>query len=124
MHTNAPWTFKQASGKIYATIGGNGKLIAVIKNKISDEDGRRIVAAVNACEGIQTDYLAAMGGMTILAKANAQADTVNQQRDELLAALKNIVNLIDSGEGIKTVRNGRSLQLARAAIDKAERNNE
>lgn len=79
-----------------------------------EANARRIVACVNACSGIQTDLLEALPDFE---KAGVQ--TINQvmlQRDELLAALHDLLADYDNG-----VTDTESVLLAkcRAAIAKA-----
>lgn len=58
---------------------------------------RRIVACVNACEGIPTDYLESPddNAMQIAKRGYAEIVALRQQRDELLAALKDIVTSVN-----------------------------
>jgi hypothetical protein len=53
-----------------------------------EEKARRIVACVNACDGIKDADLAALNGTSILSKANEVSDTITEQRDALLFAIK------------------------------------
>ncbi len=65
---------------------------------MAEANARRIVACVNACDGIKTIDLEAMSGTGILSKANHNADVVMKQRDSLLAALEEMVAMMDSGD--------------------------
>jgi hypothetical protein len=57
----------------------------------SQDNARRIVACVNACQGIKTEDLFALQGTTILKTANEVANSIIKQRDELLAAAKELM---------------------------------
>lgn len=59
-----------------------------------DANARRIVACVNACAGIDTAHLelALAGGVTVL----QELDRVNQQRDQLRAALEDVMKWIEN----------------------------
>lgn len=58
-HTKGPWRYVPASEKIYATIRAGGKILAIFRKPISDEDGRLIAAAPRMFDYIETQ--AAMG---------------------------------------------------------------
>jgi hypothetical protein len=96
-----------------------GSLVSADKKMIGsayDENARRIVACVNACEGIPIESLEVFNDW---AKAGvASAKTYRDQRDELLAALKGLVECPELGFAYthSYVVN------ARAAIAKAEGN--
>jgi small-conductance mechanosensitive channel len=59
----------------------------------AEDNARRIVACVNACEGIETLQLEILDVKTTLDGADAlikQRDQIKQQRDKLLAGIKRI----------------------------------
>ena len=86
-HTPEPW-------ELYGhAIHKDGECLAYL-NGCSFENARRIVACVNACEGISTERLeensvdpvaGVFGRMA--ARAEKETRTLTAQRDELLAAL-------------------------------------
>lgn len=53
-----------------------------------EEDARRIVACVNACEGLTTDFLETPDLAFAPAHTAAKMAEIEQQRDQMLAALK------------------------------------
>jgi hypothetical protein len=91
----------------------------------SEKDAKRIVACVNACAGISNEVLEECG-KDFLANYTDQlhVEKLAEQRDELLAALKEYVLAIAVGGGndkdstIKAIRQADNN--ARAAIQKVE----
>ena len=79
----------------------NGETVAY---DLEAEHARRIVACVNACAGMPTEYLEKVGlpefaGKTLCADmAQQELDRVTAQRDQLLAALEAIMALHDSAK--------------------------
>jgi hypothetical protein len=76
---------------------------------VTEDDARRIVACVNACAGMETELLenVAMLGETLLARfelLKKQEAKLKSQRDELLAALEDLVGdvegLIEESYGV------------------------
>jgi hypothetical protein len=91
--------------------------------ELADDNARRIVACVNACEGIPIESLEAFNDWSKAGVASAK--TYRDQRDELLAALKGItemyVRLINSGDcGNWDPEEDKEVIASRAAIAKAE----
>lgn len=78
-------------------------------NEEDKANTRRIIACVNACAGIGTEYLEKFGGTTF-----NDFKRVKRQRDELLAALKGLFN--EFGELSYDIAD---LDRCRAAIAKA-----
>ena len=72
-----------------------------------EANARRLAACWNACEGVDTDLLNAAGdgilkkSLNKTSELHAMVKALEAQRDELLAALKNLrrayVNLLESG---------------------------
>jgi len=99
-HTPEPWEVWTSNSHIRisscgrdgdvccATIASDG--MAVLS--ISIADAERIVACINACAGLPQDALD--GGWTA-AGISQYAKKLEQQRDELLAALVNLLNVSD-----------------------------
>jgi hypothetical protein len=90
-HTSEPWAifgaFNHIMGIEYEEAQRRGVPHAQWTYNCSEDDARRIVACVNACEGIPTGMLEA-GDAEIL----AYSMRLKQQRDNLLAALKDIAS--------------------------------
>jgi len=81
-HTQEPMYFSRAkNGRAYIW-DANNEPIAILVGDKKDLNARRIVACVNACAGIPTEALE--GANTL----NEVYQKLAQQRDELLAALK------------------------------------
>jgi hypothetical protein len=104
-HTPGPWHVEPGGDNIIrgpngecVCADGSGAFIAIV----NDEDARRIVTCVNACEGILTEALEAEPGQRLVKylsdrKANhlvasLEIGKLTAQRDALLAALKLIRN--------------------------------
>lgn len=81
------------------------------------EDGRRIVACVNACKGIPTESLE---GFSVQEMESA-AMKIERHRDELLAALKKISAIEDQMYGADWDEIEQARSIANSAIDKAEK---
>lgn len=78
--------------------------------KTGQENARRLAACWNACEGLHTESLERNKPL-----GDQLVDAINQ-RDELLEALKEAINLIETLSPIE----GQTVRKARAAIAKAE----
>ena len=92
-YTRGPW--KTEGEGIHAIIRGGDATIVAVRHRlpadVHEANARRIVACVNACEGISTDELeeiASTGGML---GPREDVARIAKQRDELLAALKDLV---------------------------------
>lgn len=84
----------------------------------ADEDARRIVACVNACEGISTENLEENKPIIELARAyNASL----RQRDDLLEALKSIEDYWNQDQNETAMADAcwHAINTARAAIARA-----
>jgi len=99
-HTNTPWY--RDGDAIYDNPECTGNPIAHVltcayDNDLNHVDARRIVACVNACEGLAAEYLENVGlpefaGKTLCADmVQQEIDRVTAQRDQLLAALDTLV---------------------------------
>lgn len=81
-------------------------------------NARRIVACVNACEGIATGDLVALGDTGILAKANQNADVVKGQRDLLNALIERFLGYNESEhDGVSLVDNDQLFKDCADAIE-------
>lgn len=91
-HTPEPWRANELQADID---GRNGEAVAVCY--CNDDNGddaianaRRIVACVNSCAGIPTDWLES-GTVGCLKNVRDERDMYLKQRDELLAALDGLL---------------------------------
>lgn len=124
-HTPGPWSVAKGDGYFVVETRTAGiKFIAQGESEAGDlANARRIVACVNACEGLTTEALERLG---TLDRARVQLDVVRvealRQRDELLEALQIARDHIEMGA--LEVSHCRDAALIRAAIAKAtgERN--
>ena len=139
MHTPEPWyhvngtdihdreTRFDADG---ARIGSTANLIAsalsMPDRAAAAANAARIVACVNACAGMADPAveIAALkaDNATLTAAANAEAtecEALRSQRDELLAALKNLYALVQ-GECPSLLENDHHDDMVRAAIAKVQ----
>ena len=98
-HTKEPWLCDKRT--VYA-LNKNGFNIfsAVVQdchagNSELEANAHRIVACVNACEGIETDELNAY--RVVSAKEYLK---IERQRDELLAALEAVQAVADNSDGV------------------------
>lgn len=82
------------------------------------ENARRLVACWNACEGIETDDIEAHSVNIIHKLHDDAAKRVLSERDELLAALKELAHTLDSEHLLHDDQRAAFAQ-ARAAIAKA-----
>lgn len=132
-HTKEPWVYKKSSSGsyfIYQSEGeGNNDPIAGFRafpNGYSN--AKRIVACVNACEGIPTEVLES--GPHRIIQRDAAAE---RQRDELLAASKELISEIEELRKVSIMGNAGARNLpafvkrlvaahdkAKSAIAKAE----
>ena len=85
-YTRGPW--KTEGEGIHALIRGGDATIVAVRHRlpadVHEANARRIVACVNACEGISTENLEDNRAVAWLAQ---RYNEVVQQRDELLKAL-------------------------------------
>ena len=118
-HTPGPWRIDDV-GVGFEIAAGN-EVVAQVQqvygdhtHKIRRGNARRIVACVNACEGISAENLEENKPIIELARAY---NVSLRQRDDLLAALRSAVNDAD-GWGLADDECG-WLPIARAAIARA-----
>lgn len=89
-HTQGPWRYVHAPGYCGELIAQDGTTIAEFVVEPSSANARRIVACVNACDGIPTAWIEG-GAADILEHSIA----LIKQRDELLAMLKKFTAVMD-----------------------------
>lgn len=115
-HTPEPWSYGEDNDGWYVEKDG-----LQIAHGLSEEDARRIVACVNACEDI-LDYELSLGCVARLseqlrtiakqrddavktaAAVNAQFEAISKQRDELLAAAEQVCQANNFTEAQMAVR--------------------
>jgi hypothetical protein len=120
-HTPGPWTAElDAHGR--GRVKGNGCWVATTWTNADDDshkrypaeaNARRLVACLNACEGIEDPE----NVIPQLRRANdlvQQLEPLRIQRDELLEALKGVMNNCLDSDGL-----AEAYAIARAAIAKA-----
>ena len=114
-YTRGPW--KTEGEGIHALIRGGDATIVAVRHRlpadVHEANARRIVACVNACEGISTENLEDNRPVKWLAQ---QYNEVVKQRDELLEALQ---ALMDDEAPIDEKHWNDCCDKARAAIAKA-----
>lgn len=93
-HTKEPWHHGTDERQIE---GINGNIVCIVSgallNESTIEDARRIVACVNACAGISTEWLEKNAAMLQsmaedIQNVSCQLDEAKAQRDELLAEVE------------------------------------
>ncbi len=132
-HTPTPWRISKSGYRYVHGVGevesiyapdGTGILAFVFRKENTECNARRIVAAVNACEGIETEMLELAGnGIWQQSESRfdamiAELDGLRQQNAELLEALKGIIEI-----GKRDMSNPKYdgyFNAARAAIAEAE----
>jgi hypothetical protein len=123
-HSLEPWVLKSTLTDVWGADGSHvvdTKLMHIKESyEIDVLNARRIVACVNACAGIDTEYLEAMRNTTILKNSEGKYKELLQQRDELLAALKGLIEFAEpyfDKDGFGYVG---KLETAKKCIAKAE----
>jgi hypothetical protein len=97
-HTNEPWRLTD-DGTFVEVMAGEKTVLPAIRKSEAGDDFRRIVACVNACEGLATELLekiVALGGTLprrLEAMTNWERSEAEKQRDELMAALKDSLRI-------------------------------
>lgn len=118
-HTPEPWRADIPSWRFIRAKDGN--LIAMCESNKGEANGRRIVACINACAGLATEYLEAVGlpefaGKQLCADmVQQELDAVTAQRDRLRAALERAADALEREEKLWPWANE-----ARAALDATE----
>lgn len=93
LHCRTPVTMNTNHTSLYdahGDVSGRHKPLFDIVGKGHEEKARRIAACVNACAGVDTATLVAMANGEMNGSEIWELAKVKQQRDELLAALKEI----------------------------------
>lgn len=120
-HTKEPWSHR--NGRIFQT-DRNVLTIANIARAFdgdySEANARRIVACVNACDGLDTSQLEQFGlGTafgTVLFDVTAERNQLIQQNAQLLAALRDVISWVPSREKWHTDEPIKAVERARAVI--------
>ena len=119
-YTRGPW--KTEGEGIHALIRGGDATIVAVRHRlpadVHEANARRIVACVNACEGISTENLEDNRPVKWLAQ---QYNEVIKQRDELLEALKDIAGYWNRDQNETAMADAcwHAIQVADEAILKA-----
>jgi len=121
-HTRGPWRHQQGYNNVFTTsdpengVGSTIVIATVLASQVAggadeaDANARRIVACVNACEGIDTSLLEQLRfPLSVLHRRELE---LLAQRDELLMALQLVVANTSDGEMLN--------KMARAAIARVE----
>lgn len=126
-HTAEPWAYEHGNGHysgsiVITSFAMSAKSpLAVISDICGDaeDDARRIVACVNACKEIPTEWLESNGAYAVPVPS---LRTLLNQRDELLAALKQAEGFVEGyvGEGFGDDFDSPTLEIIRNAIAKSE----
>jgi hypothetical protein len=121
MHTNGPWNagFYTGMELPFNICAPDGRVIATVK---SEHDRSRIVACVNACAGIPTDWLEQCASNKendpeIIDKVVAE---LKQQRDELLEAAQPALEALEDLAEYSSTRKAEQITALRAAIAKVK----
>ena len=103
-HTSEPWRIEPATKKDnWRIVGANNQVVSTFSGNMDMDNALRIVAAVNACAGLDTEYLETVGlpefaGKQLCASTVQQElDAVKAQRDQLRAVLNELCKLTKSG---------------------------
>lgn len=124
-HTPTPWGLDKENPRLIRQLVAPGHVIGKVRitKGAIEANAHRIVACVNACEGIETETLQGFEGAEFnqVLKLCQQIDTVTKQNARLLEALKGYESHItknfpwDLSEPLNTIH-----KAARAAIAEAE----
>lgn len=96
-HTPEPWTVSEKTlvrldcAYLIRPVNETNYEYGATLAATSQQDARRIVACVNACRGLPTDELEQKG---LVAAVGTQLLELEQQRDELLAALEGMLQWV------------------------------
>lgn len=104
-HSKTPWKIGTPPPNGEQTIGTTDGLMVAVATAgagvSSEANARRIVACINACAGLSTELLekAALTAAHIEARERLSFCTqkIEEERDELLAAVKELVDQNDNG---------------------------
>lgn len=92
MHTKEPWVVSSQYAECEVRTRDSDMLIATFP-PYQRETPRRIVACVNACAGLDTEFLELSRGHEPAAWTGAAIGRLRKHRDELLAALEGMVDM-------------------------------
>lgn len=124
-HTKEPWRvgFDDGSGDSYITSCSDETVVVrggtddwgVSHGATDPANARRIVACVNACAGISTEFLESVPPRTVkkLIENSAELDRMERQRDLLLTAIERIATIdIDSPTALQDCIGAAAMALA------------
>jgi hypothetical protein len=130
-HTPEPWSFVSRGDYGDGEEADLSVLFEGMRGTLKLEDARRIVACVNACEGLPTESLEKVqtgtggpGFLNIAKEAFADVAAIQVQRNEMRAALIEYIAAADNSmtstdDVAAMLRFGEADKAARAAIAKA-----
>lgn len=123
-HTKTPWTYG-GEGFAYIEDANSGFVICSMKHPKGDfwknykANARRIVAAVNACEGIGTEWLE-KHKLEFTGKAIDKIHILKAQNARMLAALREIQSEIEIPENPKLALTAIIKEIIDSALSEAE----
>lgn len=89
--TPAPWRIEPANKKnCWRIVGANNQVVSTFSGSMDMENARRIVACVNACEGLPDDTLGRGVILDAMTEQEQLITDLTAQRDQLLAALEKL----------------------------------
>jgi len=95
-HSKTPWRIEPATKKDnWRIIAANNQVVSTFSGNMDMDNARRIVAAVNYCEGLDVKCMeidTATGRIprAVIPSLTEQIEKLTSQRDELLAVLERI----------------------------------
>lgn len=99
-------------------ITSNGETVCTFTDEPNKANARRLLACWNACDGVSTENLEANDSVKALAD---NYNAIKAQRDELLGALKGLLEVADFiSENVPGAGWRMAQHKARAVINKAE----
>lgn len=118
-HTKEPWRHQRykIESSLIVSCADASRIIAEVK---FEDDARRIVAAVNACQHYSTEDLEEVGEHLsgVLVDTRKRCAELIAQRDELLAVLKMVVKYFGQtqivNQELKTAIAGANFAIAKA----------
>lgn len=90
-HTPEPWEVREVDGLV-AICHKTGWVLENDNDEQNKTDARRIVACVNACAGIDIKFLEDFSILHEIKESKERREKAESQRDELLAALKGLLD--------------------------------
>ena len=93
-HSPEPWKYStDMDGRVNIFVD-DGRVVTLCHAHLRPEDARRIVACVNACDGLTTEFLETPDLAFSPARAAAKMAEIERQRDQLLEAIQYAVSQV------------------------------